>query len=318
MNTKKSLKPKWQRRLERESWQAELIISGAAIFGASLLPEFLDRLEIWLLLHLDDHTLQVWDSILLYFSAATTLTILVFIFHFVVRALWIGMVGLNSVFPGGFRRVERYSAYYQDRLREDIGDIDGFIGRLDRLSSGIFGAGFTMVSLFLNLGIIGALFALLYRLAYLAGVPVETLDLIGYVLVGLFFFLSALTAYLGGKRFHEDERIREWHYRLNMSSSWLFLLNRRFTTIGMTLLSYTFIDRKGYVGYIFLGALGVAGLLAIAESGTDYREQFSHGRYYRSGTDSTSVCSVITRTRGSRAFTTAPSFPPRRWRKTKF
>ena len=290
MNTETTKKPKWQRRLERESWQAELIISGAAIFGASLLPDLLNQLEVWLLLNIDNHTLEVWSLIMMYFRAATTLILVVFVFHFIVRALWIGMVGLNSVFPGGFRRVEYYSDYYQDRMRERFGDINGFIARLDRLSSGIFGAGFTVVSVFLNLGLLGAIYAGVYRVLFLLGVPTAYLEWIGTGLLSLLIILGIVSTYLGQKRFHGNERMNKLHYELTASSGVMFLVNRRFTLIGLTLLSYTFIDRKGYPGYLIGGSFGIALLLAFTDFKAPHQDYFRHDSYYRNGTDSTLVC----------------------------
>lgn len=40
-------KPEWLKRLEQESYQAELIVSGVALLGALQLPELLDRLLNW-------------------------------------------------------------------------------------------------------------------------------------------------------------------------------------------------------------------------------------------------------------------------------
>jgi len=44
-------KPTWLQVLEAKSWQAELIVSGIAIFGSLQLPELLNRGEEGVLIH---------------------------------------------------------------------------------------------------------------------------------------------------------------------------------------------------------------------------------------------------------------------------
>ena len=44
-------KPNWLLKLEQESWQAELIISGVAILGSLQLPDLIDRLGEWALIY---------------------------------------------------------------------------------------------------------------------------------------------------------------------------------------------------------------------------------------------------------------------------
>ena len=161
MQEDKTPKPKWLRRLERESWQAELIISGAAIFGTLQLPYILEQSQYYLLLNYDRSALKLWFFATSYWALFVYGLIILFIFHFAVRAIWIGLVGLNSIYPEGIVENNLTSKDFQEKIQKEYGDIDGFIAQLDRLASGLFGTGFAFAGIFLNLGLIVSISILL-------------------------------------------------------------------------------------------------------------------------------------------------------------
>ena len=110
---KMAKKPKWMKILEKQSWQAELVISGAAIFGSLQLPEAINRLIDQGIYYISDMTSTVVGVALFYLMAVAVILIANFIIHFILRALWIGMLGLVSVFPNGINyKFESYSEDY--------------------------------------------------------------------------------------------------------------------------------------------------------------------------------------------------------------
>ena len=133
MEKPKPQKPKWLRKLERERWQAELIISGAALLGSLQLPGILEQFQHYLLLNYERASLQLWFFATSYWALFVYGLVLLFVLHFVVRALWIGLEGLNSVYPNGIGETNLSSEDYQQKMKAEYGDIDGFINRLDRM-----------------------------------------------------------------------------------------------------------------------------------------------------------------------------------------
>ncbi|MEL6142385.1 MAG: hypothetical protein AAFU67_12275, partial [Bacteroidota bacterium] len=145
-------KPAWLIKLEEESWQAELLISGVAVFGTLQLPGLIDMFEEYVLYTVNRESLAFWAIIGVYFRMLAYILISTFVIHFALRALWIGMLGFNSVYPGGFKPNEMYSEDYRAKLMDEFGDVNGYIRKLDRRCSSTFGMGFAVSLLFFGLG----------------------------------------------------------------------------------------------------------------------------------------------------------------------
>ena len=94
-------KPEWLQALEAQSWQAELIASGLAIYGSLSMGVYLDGLAEWAVLRFNDRVLDITYFLLLYIYSAHAILVISFITHLALRILWAGILGLSSVFPGG-------------------------------------------------------------------------------------------------------------------------------------------------------------------------------------------------------------------------
>lgn len=123
----------WLDRLQQESWQLELIISGVAIFG--LLNSFEPFLESF-----GRIALKIQDMIYLQilFSMGFSVIILslyaltfCLILHIILRGLWIGAIGLRY-FSGD---IDYSSLGYTDTftkyLKNRIGSFDKYIAKLE-------------------------------------------------------------------------------------------------------------------------------------------------------------------------------------------
>ncbi len=142
--------------LQLQSWQLELVISGFAIFGlfSSLEPIFDWFTQL---------TLQgFWKIRMLVFAiyAACILTIVNLIIHVLLRALWIGAVGIRSVSGEIDFNTLGFSRPITAHLKKKIGSFDVFIEKLENYSSVIFGLSFLIV--FMTIGAFIALVLLLY------------------------------------------------------------------------------------------------------------------------------------------------------------
>lgn len=144
-------KPKWLRALEAESWQAELLISGIAIYGSLQLPNLLNKGIDYAILHFPDAVLDPIYFVFWYLIIVSAVLIINFILHFILRALWISMIGLVSVFPDGVKRdTDFYSEHFMDQVLKEFPDVNEFILRLDKLCSQIFAFSFAFAFSFFS------------------------------------------------------------------------------------------------------------------------------------------------------------------------
>ncbi len=136
--------------LHTRTYEAELLISGAVVFGLfRLIPvvsRFFDRVDAGLEGH---HRLvmvygQGYFNLVLYSLIGT------FLLHLAMRAFWIGLVGLESVFPGGVKWKDlKAGPFFKDLAQRKLPPLARAIERTDDLCSLIFGFGFLLVVVFL-------------------------------------------------------------------------------------------------------------------------------------------------------------------------
>jgi hypothetical protein len=153
-------KPEWLIDIERQSFQVELIVSGLAIYGSLALGTFLHEVSESLVLQFSDNVLFLLKFAFLYLFVAQKILLLGFITHFSLRVLWIGIVGLNSVYPQGiFRDSKVYPDHIMQSMTEEYPSISDYGMRLDRTCSVIFSilcAGiivFTVIAIWLFIAI---------------------------------------------------------------------------------------------------------------------------------------------------------------------
>ncbi len=281
-------KPKWLRKLERESWQAELIISGAAIFGSLQLPALLERFQYYLLLNYEESALILWFYASVYWALVVYLLIFLFIYHFVIRALWIGMVGLNSVYPEGFAPNKLSSEDFQAKARAEYGDIDGFIRKLDERASGLFGTGFTFAGLFLNLGLIISFCVLIVTFVQGQGIPQFWAWAVGLSPALLIFLASIVSTVLSLPALREREWVKRYHFPFTKVISKLsYPVNTRFTLTGLTLISSQS-AAKAKSGWAlagsFLFSMSIFGVIGFTMATTGVmKREFISSYYHRMG-----------------------------------
>ncbi|MCB9080102.1 MAG: hypothetical protein H6555_00140 [Lewinellaceae bacterium] len=154
MEDKTSQKPTWLQMLEAESWQAELIVSGAAIYGSLQLPELIRQGINYTLLWIYAELVGPVYIFFWYLFIGAAILMLSFILHFVLRSLWIGLVGLASVYPKGINvDSENYSRHFLEAVRREFPDLGQFNQQLDALCSVVFAACFNLAMVILSITI---------------------------------------------------------------------------------------------------------------------------------------------------------------------
>lgn len=128
-------------RLQEDSWELELLISGFAIFG---LFYSLDPIAHKLLVaHFDNNIVFIGFLVIVHFS----LQILIFnlLLHVLLRGLWIGSLGLRYVFGDIDFDKLNYGEQFTRYLKKNIGSFDTYISKLENLCSVIFALTFLLV-----------------------------------------------------------------------------------------------------------------------------------------------------------------------------
>jgi len=128
-------------KLQEESWQLELLISGFAIFGlfTAIEPIFDSMREA-------QNTRQLSVSVM-YTIGFISCAILIFnlMLHVLLRGLWIGALGLRYVSGDIDYEVLNYSPKFTKYLKKKVGSFDKYIGTLENYCSIIFAISFLLI-----------------------------------------------------------------------------------------------------------------------------------------------------------------------------
>ena len=140
----------WLDKLQQESWQLELIISGFSIFGLlsvfGPIKEYLTEAQSY-----DKQYMMIFWMIVIISCVILTFNL---IFHVVLRGLWIGALGLRYVSGEIDYEALNYSPKFTSYLKRKIGSFDKFISRLEDYCSILFALTFLMVFYFISMCLI--------------------------------------------------------------------------------------------------------------------------------------------------------------------
>ncbi len=135
--------------LHPRTFEAELLISGAVVFGLLQVPPLIARLFDEALIRLEGHIRLIAVYGLTYVTLVVYGLIGAFLIHLVLRAFWIGLVGLESVFPGGVRWDQlKAGPFFVRYARRRMGPLAQIIERVDDICSLIFSFGFMIATVF--------------------------------------------------------------------------------------------------------------------------------------------------------------------------
>ncbi len=139
-HTKASFK-KLLEKLQEESWQLELIISGFAIFGlVTAFPSITESVK-------ESQNDQQIYKFVISLVAQISCAILIFnlLLHVLLRGLWIGALGLRYVSGDIDYEVLNYSQKFTRYLKKKVGSFDKYIATLENYCSIIFAISFLLI-----------------------------------------------------------------------------------------------------------------------------------------------------------------------------
>lgn len=263
----------WLDRLQQESWQLELLISGFVIFlllGAytplDRASDYIDRLQ-------EQH---LWYGLLIVPYGIVLIAYYILLFnllvHVFLRGLWISTVGLRYVSGEIDYERLRLQPRFTGWLRGRIGTFDRYIERLEQLCSAIFA--FTFLLIFAVFGLGTFLFFLVAAqlvLRWLAGVPLDgsqtsVADLVGVLLLllcGLIYLVDFLT--LGWVK--RRQRLARFYYPIYRLMGWITLA-ALYRPLYYNLIDNTFGRRMAYA--VVPTVVGVMLVLALRLIGNPY------------------------------------------------
>ena len=175
--------PDWLKKIQENSWELELLISGGAIFS---LFQLSDSWVHWIESLVEFSSFMGYTEILLIGTLGIELLKIGFIIHIILRAIWLSMVCVNYVYPEGINKEKinwkkPFKADVQEKedLQSPIISVDRYCGIVIyiSISSAILLAGLIFcIFLFLSIPSI-----LEWRFAYGLYFRVVVISLILYV-----------------------------------------------------------------------------------------------------------------------------------------
>ncbi len=226
----------WLDKLQQESWQLELIISGFAIYGLFLAIEPLGVYYNTI----RNEGLQFFSFVLLAGLISSSILMFTLTLHVILRGLWIGALGLRYVSGDIDYKKLNYTPKFEHYLRKRIGSFDRYIARLEDYCSVLFALSFLLIfyvlSLFLTIACIAAIAFIFIKgkdkssILFVIGVIA-----ILFILFGMFLtFIDFITqGYL---------KKNKWLSKLYFPFYWVF----SFITLSFLYrpLVYNFLDNK--------------------------------------------------------------------------
>lgn len=211
----------------------------------------------------------VFDELLplLIYSVFTTVSyilLVAFITHFVIRAFWVGFIGLMSVYKEGIKYDNLpYSDLYKEEARKKLGSSERMAMRLDQISSLIFSIAFVVVLMMVAVAILYFIFFLFYNVLKLFLGPeiFETYaDVLYYAFLVFIFGYIAAIYILNLKRFRSNPRLARWHFNLswNLNAVIMPVVYKPLQFIQLTFLSNMSTTRfMSYYAVLFVLFFGV-------------------------------------------------------------
>ncbi len=212
-NTKTPTSKAWLQKLKEESWEAELLVSAIAIFGTFKLLGLVDWTTNVFINLLPPAQYRIGYAIVFFGLFAISILASMFVIHFFLRAYWIGLVGLNSVFPDYGIEDSMYSKIYTKKIIEFLPKLKKSIDEVDELCSVIFSAAFTFLLMYAYMAFFSSIYILLYN--FLAEfIPSYILLIPLIILISLLIFQIVFSIYANLKSNKEKSNLQLFLFKI--------------------------------------------------------------------------------------------------------
>jgi len=192
----------WLQRVQEQSWEPEILISGIVLFALFQIPQLIrqgaDFLDVYSIMIFSNGTFDETMSVVL--LTANYWLIIGFTAHLISRSIWAAFVGLSYIYKDGIK-LDRLN--YGERYKRIIAknrDYKAMIMPIERFCSGVFAISFLLFMCVIGTSffflVVGGLIALSLELfpdsiKYLDNIdpiliPIALIYLIDFVSLGLF------------------------------------------------------------------------------------------------------------------------------------
>jgi hypothetical protein len=153
------------------TWETELLLSGATVFALFQAAQALLAWAAYLLPRLDGGLLFIASMLYTYGQGGVVLLAMTFSVHLMLRAYWVAMVGIDSVFPAGLRIDQvRAGPIAKALLLERWQDMATAIERADNRATVVFAVGVSMAMVLIPVSMtVLLMFAISYAIAWAIG-----------------------------------------------------------------------------------------------------------------------------------------------------
>lgn len=188
MKDQKSFFKEWLEKLQQESWQLELLISGFALYGIIAAKGFIDDFDFYLETQFFSsrvrYILNIFSFIL---QGAWLIFVINLIIHIVLRGLWIGAIGLRYVSGDIDYEKLNFSESFKKLYQRRYESFDDYIEDLEKICSIVFS--YTFLLFFI---LISASLFLLWPMVFsiLLGSDEVIFFNMVYVILGLIVFVD--------------------------------------------------------------------------------------------------------------------------------
>ncbi|WP_339846089.1 hypothetical protein [uncultured Dokdonia sp.] len=215
---------KWLDKLQRESWQLELLVSGFVIFGLfSSIDPLIAKVDS-IVNSVDRRTGGLVAAAGFVLLSINYILIFNLIVHLVLRGLWIGAIGLRYYSGDIIFDELNYSKKFTDYLNKKIGSFDKYIGKLEDYCSIIFSLSFLLVFIGLSFFIF---FSIIFALGVISASNLDSIVivmLVGLAVIGFaIVLLIMLIDFLGQGILKKNETIAMLYFPLYWIMSYVSL-----------------------------------------------------------------------------------------------
>jgi hypothetical protein len=143
------------------TWEVELLISGVAVFAMLQLPELLDRVILEWQPRLVDRWADLLWVVYIYAKSAALILAATFVIHLLLRARWIALVGMLSIYPKGVDWTSlRLGPLAREVESRRLGRMEDAIDRADNRATMVFALGVVMASILMAVTLVAAAYIL--------------------------------------------------------------------------------------------------------------------------------------------------------------
>ncbi|MCC5929665.1 MAG: hypothetical protein JJU28_10500 [Cyclobacteriaceae bacterium] len=217
--------PRWLKKVQKNSWEPEILLSGFVLIGLFQLPDKINNLSVYMRAELLQGNM---NGAFLALQQAVYILIFGLIIHLFLRSVWVGLIGLSYTFPGGIKPENlNFQPAFKEKTK-NLPPLEDQIIRLEKICSSIFASCFFLMMLIIGtiLGTIVffAFFIAIERImVYFFSFSIFSLldPFIDMILLTIIFIIMLDFAFIG--LFRRNKIISRLYYPIYRLIGWITL-----------------------------------------------------------------------------------------------